>query len=150
MRPAVTPRRRRARSVAVAHASALAAAVFAGCASPAPVVYRTPETSAAQLARIERDTTACRQQADKVVGRNARDLAPQSARAAGIGFAGTAAATAAASARDTWKRARAGAAGGAVGVATKVLLDWNAPDEAHEKYVERCMKDRGHEVLGWR
>lgn len=145
-RPISRPARRRAALLG----PLLAATALAGCAGPAPVIYRTPETPAAQLARIERDTTACRKQADKVVGRNAREVVPQSARAAGIGFAGAAAATAAAGARDTWKRARAGAAGGAVGVATKVLLEWNSPDEVHEKYVERCMKDRGHEVLGWR
>jgi hypothetical protein len=45
---------------------------------------------------------------------------------------------------------RPAAAGGAAGVATKAALDRNMPDEVHEKHVERCMKDRGHEVLGWR
>jgi hypothetical protein len=150
MLPALTSLIRPACGRAGAFGPLLAAAMLAGCASPAPVIYRTPEAPAAQLVRIERDTTACRQQTDKVVGRNARDVAPQSARAAGVGFAAAAAATATAGARDTWKRARAGAAGGATGIATKVLLEWNAPDEVHEKYFERCMKDRGHEVLGWR
>jgi hypothetical protein len=135
---------------------ALAGCLLLGaCAAPQPVIYRTPQTSSAEVQRIARDAQACRAQAERVVGLNQRDAvrssAPRRAGEAGaVAFVAAAAAGLAASTRDVWMRARAAAAGGAAGLATKVALDWNVPDEVHENYVERCMKDRGHEVLGWR
>jgi hypothetical protein len=137
-------------------AALLAAALLLGaCAAPQPVVYRTPQTPPAQTERIARDVDLCRQQANAVVGLNAREAraghAPRKAGEAGvIAFAAAAAGGLVATSRDVWSRARGAAAAGATGVAVKTLLDWNAPDEVHEEYVERCMKERGHHVLGWR
>ena len=51
---------------------------------------------------------------------------------------------------NAWERARGAAAGGAAGMATKLLLDWNEGDEVYQKYVEQCLERRGHQVLGWR
>lgn len=132
-----------------------AALLLVGCAAPQPVVYRTPQTPPAQQERIARDADQCRQQARQVVGLNAREAqpghAPRKAGEAGvIAFAAAAAGGLVATSRDVWSRARRAAAAGATGMAVKTLLDWNAPDEVHEEYVERCMKDRGHQVLGWR
>jgi hypothetical protein len=42
------------------------------------------------------------------------------------------------------------ASAGARGVAAKTLLEWNDPDKVFQEYVERCLDERGHEVLGWR
>jgi hypothetical protein len=116
-----------------------ATAVLTGCATTsAPVVYRTPSTTPEQIQRIDRDTLACRSEAERMVGLNARkpqDKAAPVARAGVIGFVAAAAAA---------------AAGSASGVATKLLLDWNEPDEVHQEHVELCLKQRGHAVLGWR
>ena len=30
------------------------------------------------------------------------------------------------------------------------MLEWNEGDKVYQKYVENCLEDRGHEVLGWR
>lgn len=147
----------------LARASILAlAAVSAACATHQPVVYQAKAPTPPQTQRIEQDTRECRQRADERVGLNARrapaaqagrgaaGAADGSVKAGVIGFVATAAGGLVAGSRDVWNRARAGAAAGATGVAAKTLLEWNDPDKVYQEYVERCMDERGHEVLGWR
>jgi outer membrane lipoprotein SlyB len=138
------------------------ALLLSACATHQPVVYQAQAPSAAQAQRLERDTLECRQRAEQRVGLNARrapasqagrgvpGAADHSARAGVIGFVAAAANGLVAGSRDVWNRARAGAAAGATGVAAKTLLEWNDPDKVYLEYVERCMDERGHEVLGWR
>ena len=133
--------------------ASLAIVMLAGCATPQPVVYQKPQSGAAKSARVDKDVQDCRRLADTAVGLNSRSAssaAQSSARAGVIGFAATAAGALVAAGKDTWQRARAGAAAGATGIAAKTLLEWNDPDGVYQKYVERCMEDRGHDVLGWR
>jgi hypothetical protein len=127
-----------------------AALALGACATSAPVVY--PKANAAP-ARVAADTEQCRRQATEAVGlngRNAGSLAGDAGKAGAVAFAAAAVGGLVASSKDVWQRARGAAAGGATGIATKVLLDWNEPDKVHQEYVERCMKQRGHDVLGWR
>jgi hypothetical protein len=129
--------------------------LLSACATTAPVLYQAQAPSPAQLTRAQADTRQCLQQADARVGRNGlqatRHKAAQDvARVAGIAALTTGVARAAASGDEVWKRARGAAAGGAAGMGLKLLLDWDAPDEVYEKFVERCLDARGHEVLGWR
>ncbi|KNZ31972.1 MAG: hypothetical protein AD742_14420 [Methylibium sp. NZG] len=132
---------------------AISALAFAGCATQQPVVYQKPTNGATQQQRVAKDAEACRQLADKAVGLNARRAESAARSAAGTGaiaFASTAAASLVLASKDVWQRARAGAAAGATGAAVKTLLEWNDADDVHRGYVERCMEDRGHDVLGWR
>lgn len=132
---------------------ATTAALLVGCASTAPVVYQRPSTDAATAARIARDTEACRRQAVEMVGLNDRRAAGRARGAAAVGavgFVGAAVGTAVAKSREVWQKARGAAAAGVSGMATKMLLDWNEPDEVHQEYVSHCLKERGHVVLGWR
>jgi outer membrane lipoprotein SlyB len=133
--------------------SATAALVLAGCATPQPVVYQKAATGAAQQQRVTKDTQECRRRAEAAVGLNARraDAAAQNAAKTGaIAFAATAVGSLVNASKDAWQRARVGAAGGATGAAVKTVLEWNDPDDVHQEYVERCMEERGHDVLGWR
>jgi hypothetical protein len=36
------------------------------------------------------------------------------------------------------------------GSVTLAVLNWNEPDSVYRSYVDLCLKDRGHKVLGWR
>jgi hypothetical protein len=126
------------------------ALVLGACATSAPVVY--PNAGVAST-RVGLDTEQCRRQATEAVGLNGRDasgLAKDAGKVGSVAFAAAAVGGLVASSKDVWQRARGAAAGGAAGIATKVLLDWNEPDKVHQEYVERCMKKRGHDVLGWR
>ena len=130
-----------------------AVTLLGGCATSQPVVYAKESAAAAKSERVSRDIAACRDRAETAVGlngRNATQVAGASGRAGLIGFVGTAVGSVVAGSKDAWARARAGAAGGAAGIATKTLLEWNDPDDVYQEYVERCLAERGHDVLGWR
>ena len=143
------------RPAALHQALVLAAALsLAACATnPAPVVYSPKRDAVALDERTRADIAHCSQAADARVGRHglrAQHVAQKSAATAGVGFVATAVGSAASRGKDAWQRARGAAAAGAAGMATKLLLEWNEGDEVYQKYVERCLKSRGHEVLGWR
>jgi hypothetical protein len=138
------------------------AALLSACATSQPVVYRPAAPSAAEAQRIAKDTQECRTLAERRVGLNARKAPPEAggggaraaaegpAKAGVIGFVAAAANGLVLGSRDVWNRARAGAAAGAAGIATKTVLEWNDPDKVYTEFVERCMDQRGHDVLGWR
>jgi hypothetical protein len=137
-------------------AAATTLALLAGCASTQPVLYQTgPASKPAPAAptKAQRDITECTRRAEVAVGRHAMD-APSTAGAAGqagvIGFVGAAAGSMVTKSRNVWERARGAAAAGAAGMATKLLLEWNEGDRVFQKHVERCLDERGHDVLGWR
>ena len=46
--------------------------------------------------------------------------------------------------------AAAGAAGGAAGSLAHGLFHWRDPDPVEQRYVERCLAERGYDVIGWR
>lgn len=123
------------------------------CSTAAPVVYTPKRPAAVPDARTQADISHCSAQADAAVGRRASSAGSVTARSgqtAGIGFVATAVGSLVAGSRDAWTRARGAAAGGAAGMATKLLLEWNEPDEVYQAHVERCLEARGHDVLGWR
>jgi hypothetical protein len=127
--------------------------VLGACSTAAPVVYSEKRQTLDIDARTRNDIAQCSQQADTRIGRNganARQAAAKSGQVAGVGFVATAVGSLVATSRGAWDRARGAAAGGAAGMATKLLLEWNEPDDVYQAYVERCLQSRGHEVLGWR
>lgn len=135
-------------------ACAALAALLMGCATSQPVVYHRSAPDAQRAARVAADVEQCRGLASAAVGTNGR-TAPQ-AVAAGAGRVGAIAFVAEAvealveGSRDAWNKARGAAAGGVAGMLTKTVIDGNEPDDVHKEYVERCLKDRGNVVLGWR
>ena len=133
--------------------SAFALVLLAGCATPQPVVYLKPSAGPVVQKRVAGDVQECQRIAQGAVGVNGRQssgLARSAGRTGAIGWASTAIAGVVSSSQDVWKRAKAGAAAGATGAAVKTLLEWNDPDEVNREYVQRCMSERGHDVLGWR
>lgn len=132
--------------------AALALALSA-CASTAPVLYSKKSDPLVLDERARKDIADCSRLADDRVGRNGlngQKVARQAGAAGAVGFAATAVGSLVGGAREAWERARVAAAGGATGMATKLLLEWNEGDEVFQGYVERCLASRGHDVLGWR
>lgn len=123
------------------------------CASSSPVVYSKKKDSVAMDARTQRDVSECSARADSRVGRNGikgAQVAQQAGSTAAVGFVAAAVGSVVSNTRGAFERARGAAAGGASGMATKILLDWNQGDDVFQGYVEKCLEQRGHEVLGWR
>jgi hypothetical protein len=135
-------------------AAIAALSVLAGCASTAaPVVYQPPQASAKKSARVDRDLAECRAEAERAVGLNAgagRSAADLVAREGAREFVNKAVESLVVGTRNAWERARGAGAGEAAGTLTGLLLNWNEPDRVHREYVDLCLKDRGHKVLGWR
>lgn len=46
--------------------------------------------------------------------------------------------------------AAAGAAGGAAGALTRSAIRSNNPDVIYRRFVEKCLRDKGYEPIGWR
>lgn len=127
--------------------------LLVGCATSSPVVYQRPAAEPGVQARIARDTEQCRRQATQMVGLNQQRSASAGrdvAKVGAIGFVGAAVGSAVTRSKEVWQRARGAAAAGVGGLATKLLFEWNEPDEVHQEYVAQCLKERGHVVLGWR
>jgi hypothetical protein len=133
----------------------IAASVIAltGCATTTAPVLLPGEAGPRSAAQAARAIDTCRKLADEQIGRNginSKSATTHAGKAGAIGLTGGLAAGAAGGSSNVMRRALGAASGGAVAVATKVLLDWNEPDKAYQKYVDICLEKRGHRVLGWR
>lgn len=127
-------------------------AVLTGCASTtAPVVY--PVADAGHITRSDADLQACRERADAAVGVNGAKTAKTggtAARRGAVDFVDKAVESVVNGSREAWAKARGAGAGAMAGSLTAVALNWNEPDAVYRNYVEQCLKERGHKVLGWR
>lgn len=131
----------------------LAAFLLAGCASTAAPVAYEASTSPGKAARFDTDVRTCRARAEQAVGVNgmrAANVAQASSRRGATEFVKEAVDSLVVGSRNAWARARGAAAGEAAGSVASVLLNWNEPDRVHREFVDRCLKERGHTVLGWR
>jgi len=129
-----------------------AAALLGGCASTAtPVVYKPGAAPVA--ARADADLKACRTEAEVSVGINstkATKVSAGTAKRGAVEFVDKAVESVINGSRSAYEKARGAAAGAMAGTVTSVLLNWNEPDTVYREYVDLCMKERGHKVLGWR
>jgi outer membrane lipoprotein SlyB len=111
------------------------------CASPRPVLYpnATYERVGKETADAEVDTCVARAK-ENVSSRDAQEIATDTAGNAAAGGA-------------------AGAVGAAIGAATAATwgfvkglfrLGTRGPDDVQRRFAERCLADRGYEVIGWR
>jgi hypothetical protein len=136
------------------HVALIAGALaLAGCATTQPVVMNAGNSKPTASRQAEQAITACREAADRDVGRNGLQpskVGKKVGKTAAVEFTDAAADTAIRKGNDVLRRATGAAAGGVAGVATKLLFEWNEPDKVHQKYVELCLEKRGHRVLGWR
>jgi len=151
--------RNRLASFAV-RASALGAlgAGLVGCATPEPVFYPNATLESVGRTAADADVARCRTLAQSSgasgggAGQVAGDVAADTAGRAGAGAAAGAAGGAI--------RGNAGT-GAAVGAATaaswglvrggfRALFGRRDPDPIERRFVERCLAERGYEVIGWR
>ena len=134
------------RMVAIAAALAIGAAL--GCASPRPVLYDNATLQengdAAAAAAIEE----CMAQAKKYASSGTGRVVRETAKSGAIGGATGAVIGA------ILGRPGTGAAVGAAGAATQGLLHGifgsRDLDDVQRGYVDRCLRDRGYDTIGWR
>jgi uncharacterized protein YcfJ len=128
----------------------LSALVGAGCARERPVLYPNAQYERVGPQLAEADVEACLERADAHVG-NTRPAA-STARSTGIGAA-IGAAMGAVVGAITGRPGRGtaiGAASGGTGGLARGVLRSRRNDPVFQRFVERCLQDRGYEPIGWR
>lgn len=125
----------------------LVAAMLISCATR-PVVVPNEQLAQAGGAAPQADIDACLAEAKQAVESDrAKEVAANTAEGAAVGGA-VGAATGAVLGQG--RGAGAGAAGGAAGAFVRSMLHWRDPDPVEKGYVNRCLRKRGYDVLGWR
>ena len=127
------------------------ALLLAACSSgpKRPVFYPNARLQAVGQAQAERDVDSCMSLAsDHGVGRTKDgQVARRSAEGALIG--GAAAGAWGLVRGDAGERAAAGAAAGAATGATRGAFKSTELSPTFKRFVERCLRERGYDVIGW-
>ena len=128
----------------------LCIAVISSCASKRPAAYPNTQLKRAGQAQFQADIDECVQlandygvknkQAEKVVKETARDATAGAAAGAVIS---------AIVGGNVGQSAAAGAAGGGVVGLIRGMFDSDEPSPVFRQYVDRCLRDKGYEVIGW-
>jgi hypothetical protein len=127
------------------------ASLLSGCASPRPVLYPNTHFQTVGQDGADRDVTDCREVAKAAgsspgAGRTGA-VAGGTAIGAGIGAASGAAGGAVVGAAG--RGSAIGAVAGAVSGFLRGLFRRPPPSQAYMRIVDRCLKERGYEPMGW-
>ncbi len=135
----------------------LAAPLALACATPRPVLYPNAQLERVGREQAQREVDDCLALATQDVGAGNRDAGEGMAKRTAARSA-TGAATGAAVGAAVGRSAARGAAGGAAGAATHSVVSAilhprrgrGGPDPVFRRYVDRCLHERGYDVIGWR
>ncbi|UCF91474.1 MAG: cell envelope biogenesis protein OmpA [Desulfobacterales bacterium] len=119
-----------------------------GCGTQKPVLYPNDHLKTLGPAQAESDIAQCQQLAEEYVKANpGKEVAKSTAVGAGTGaIIGT---VAGAVTGSVGTGAGVGAATGATGGLLHGLFKASAPSPLHKSYVEKCLRDKGYEIVGW-
>ena len=131
--------------------------VLVGCATQKPVLYPNAQLTRVGKSVADRDIEECMHKADAYIesesraGRAVGDAAASATSGAIIGGAAGAAGGAVVGRAAT--AGAVGAAGGGAAGATRGLLRGlfrkDSPSPAHKNFVNRCLREKGYEPIGW-
>jgi hypothetical protein len=137
---------------------ALAALALSACSASKPTLYPNDTYNRVGAAQADQDIANCEAQAKEYVkdgGGQGGQMAGEAARNAGVGAAVGAAGGAAGGAigGDVGQGAAVGAASGATAGLLGTMFGWmfrhNEPDPVYRNFVEKCLRDKGYEPIGW-
>lgn len=122
--------------------------LLAACATARPVIYPSATAQLGGKGAQDAAVQACLQQADAAdLSKGGAQVAGSTARGAAIGAAGGAAAGAVYG--NVGRGAGAGAAAGAATSLVHGLFRSNQPSPVYMAYVNRCLGEKGYDVIGW-
>ena len=133
------------------------ALVVAGCAASRPVLYPNEQLNKVGDAAAQRDVDDCMQRASQYVksggheAQTAKEVGGRAAVGGGIGAA--TGAVGGAIAGNPGEGAAIGAASGATaGVLSGLFDSWHSQevDPVYANFVDRCLRERGYEPIGWK
>ena len=116
-----------------------------------PVMYPNAKATSAGQAQMRRDVEDCMALARQYGVRETRQENIARDTASGALLGGVAAGTWGLVRGDAAERAAAGAAAGAATAATRGVIrsSENRPNPTFQGFVQRCLTERGYEVIGW-
>ena len=130
---------------------ALAAAGLAGCASQRPVLYPNVHYKRVGDATAQRDIDECVRLAEQAgAGHGGGERAVREGGTGAAVGAVTGAVAGAIGGRSVADSAAKGAAIGGAAAGTHGAIRSGDPDTIHRNFVQRCLGDRGYDVMGWR
>ena len=121
-----------------------------GCASSqSPVLYPNAKLQQVGREQASRDIEECRKLADDYVQSTAAKDVAKGAAVGGAAGAAIGAVGGAVSGRGAGTGAAVGAATGATAGAVHGAAKQTEPSPVYKRYVDRCLGERGYEVIGW-
>jgi len=121
-----------------------------GCASSqSPVLYPNAKLKQVGREQASRDIEECRKLADDYVQSTAAKDVAKGAAVGGAAGAAIGAVGGAVSGRGAGTGAAVGAATGATAGAVHGAAKQTEPSPVYKRYVDRCLGERGYEVIGW-
>jgi uncharacterized protein YcfJ len=136
------------------HATCLTAVaalmLLAGCATQRPVLYPNAKYKQVGPEVAQKDIDDCINMAESQgIHAGGGDRVGRGA-ATGAVVGGAVGAGVGAVRGDIGGRAAAGAAGGAAGGAASGAVRSGEPDSVYKGFVQRCLREKGYDVIGWK
>src|SRR5512139_4105372 len=132
---------------------ALASLTLIACSATRPTLYPNDQYNRVGAAQADRDIAACEQQAQEYVksGGKGGQMAGEAARNVGVGAAvgGASGAVGGAIGGNVGEGAAVGAAAGLLGTMFGWMFQRSEPDPVYRNFVEKCLRDKGYEPIGW-
>ena len=120
---------------------------LAACAAK-PVLYPNDHLSRVGDAQSKHDIAECRELADDYVRSHpVAQVAEKTVQGGAVG--GAAGAAGGAVLGHAARGAEVGAAAGAAGAAARGIFKTRQPSSTYKHFVNRCLKERGYDVIGW-
>ena len=125
--------------------------LVAGCAAPKPTLYPNAHFQKVGKAVADRDIDECREMAKDAGATASQGKSGQVAGSTAVGGAiGSAAgAVGGAVVGHPGRGAMVGAASGATAGFVRGLFRRSPPSNAYKQFVQRCLKERGYDPVGW-
>lgn len=123
---------------------------MSACSAKRPLFYPNAHLDSVGQAQAKADVDKCMAEAKEygVKDGSGEKIGGRAVKGATIGAA-VSAIVAAIWSGDVGRAAGAGAAGGATGGAISGAFDANDPDQVFKNYVNRCLREKGYDVVGW-
>lgn len=128
----------------------LALLILWGCADKRPVLYPNAHLKQVGEEAARRDVDECIRYAQEsgAEGSKGTEIAKNTAGGAAMG--GAVGAATGAVLGNLGRGTAAGAAGGAAGGLVKGIFDSADPDPVFKNFVDRCLREKGYESIGWK
>jgi uncharacterized protein YcfJ len=135
--------------VARALVLSLLAGAASGCRSYEPVLYPNAKLEQVYQDEVDRDIAFCEANAKEYTENPSRAKRAAGDAAEGAVVGGATGAAAGAVLGSVGRGAGAGAAAGAAGGLARGIFTSREPSPVYRAFVERCLTDRGYDVIGW-